>query len=114
MLWLFTPRDRSGKEKILFHCDNQALVDIWESGSTRAKETMALVCLMYFSATRYNVNVCFVHINGVNNVIVDCLSCFQQDRFKQLAPLANPTPDNIPAWPTQSFIEAPCSAAILM
>ena len=102
------------RKKILFHCDNQAVVDIWESGSTRAKETMALVRLMYFSAARYNVNVCVIHIDGANNVIADCLSRFQQDRFKQLAPLANPTPDNIPAWPTQSFIEASCSAAILV
>ena len=70
------------RKKILFHCDNQAVVDIWESGSARAKETMALLCLMYFSATRYNVNVCVVHIDVANNVIADCLSRFQQDRFK--------------------------------
>ena len=75
---------------------------------------MALVRLMYFSAARYNVNVCVVHIDGANNAIADSLSRFQQDRFKQLAPPANPTPDNIPAWPTQSFIEASCSAAILV
>ena len=113
--WLFTPGDHSGKEKkSCFIVITRRVVDIWESGSTRAKETMALVRLMYFSAARYNVNVCVVHIDGANNVIADCLSRFQQDRFKQLAPLANPTPDNIPAWPTQSFIEASCSAAILV
>ena len=66
---------------------------------------------MYFSATKCNINVCIVHIDGANNVIADCLS---QDRFKRLAPLANSAPDNIPAWLIQSFIEASGSAAILV
>ena len=73
-------------QKILFHCGNQAVVSIWGSGSTRAKETMALVYLLYYS--RYNINVCIVHIPGASNKIADCLSCFQQDRFRQLVPLA--------------------------
>ena len=88
--WMFTPGDHSGREKILFHCDNIGVVEIWESGSTCASETMALVCLLYFAVARY--------IN---------------DRFKQLALLANPTPEVIPAWLIQSFIEASCSAANL-
>ena len=83
------------RKRILFHCDNQAVVDIWESGCTRASKTMALVRLLYFAAARYNINVCIVHIDGANNVIADCLSRFKLDRFKQLAPLANPAADNI-------------------
>ena len=78
------------RKRILFHCDNHAVVDIWESGSTRASETIALVWLLYFAAAKYNINVCIVCIDGTNNVIADCLSRFKQDRFKQLAPLANP------------------------
>ena len=74
---------------------------------------MALVHLLYYSADKYNINVCITHIAGTENVIADCLFHFQQDKFKKLAPLANPAPDSIPAWPTQSFIEASCSAAIL-
>ena len=102
------------RKRIPFHCDNQAVVDIWESGSTRASETTALVRLLYFAAVGHNIDVCIVHIDGANNVIVDCLSCFKQDIVKQLAPLANPAMDNIPAWPIQSFIEAFCSVAILV
>ena len=102
------------RKRILFYCDNQAVVDIWESGFTRASETMALVRLLYFAAARHNTNVCIVHIDGANNVIADCLSHFKLDRFKQLAPLANPAADNIPAWLIQSFIEASCNAATLV
>ena len=79
------------RQKILIYWDNLAVVAIWESGSTRAKETVSLVCLLYYCAARYNINIYIVHIAGVNNVIADCLSHFQQNRFRQLALLANPT-----------------------
>jgi len=93
----------------------QWLVRIWESGSTCVKETIALVHLLYFSAaTRYNINVCFAHIAGADNEIADSLSHFQQDRFKQLAPKTNPVSNSTPAWLTQSFTDASCSAAILV
>ena len=36
------------KQKILFHCDNEAVVEIWCKGSTHDPETMALVRLLYF------------------------------------------------------------------
>jgi len=32
-------------------------------------------------------------------------------KFCQLAPAAQPTPDLIPAWPTESFSSASCNAA---
>ena len=99
--------------KILFHCNNQAVISIWESGTTCAKKILALVCLLYYSAAKCNINVCIAHIAGTENVITDCLSRFQQDKFKKLAPLANPASDNIPTWPNQSFIEDSCCAAIL-
>ena len=40
------------RQKILIHCDNQAVVKIWESGSIRAKETMDLFHLLYYCAAR--------------------------------------------------------------
>ena len=36
------------RQKILFHCNNQAVISIWESGTTRAKNIMALVRLLYY------------------------------------------------------------------
>ena len=101
------------RQKILFHCDNKAVVDIWEKGSTRAPQTMALVRLLYFCAAHYNINVCIVHVPGVCNDIADSLSRFQMDRFRKLAPQANLQADNIPVWPTQSFTAASCNADIM-
>ena len=102
------------RQRILFHCDNQAVVDIWKKGSTRAPQTMALVHLLYFCAAYHNLNVCIVHVPGVCNDIADSLSHFQMVRFRKLASQANSTPDNIPAWPVQSFMHASCNAAIMV
>ena len=41
------------KQKILFHCDNKAVVDIWCKGSRCDPGSMALVCLLYFCATHF-------------------------------------------------------------
>ena len=54
-------------QKILFHCDNQAVVEIWDRGSTHASHTIGLVYLLYFCVSRCDINVCVTHISGVCN-----------------------------------------------
>ena len=93
------------KQKILFHCDNKAVVDIWCKGSTRDPGTMALVRLLYFCAARCNINIITTHISSSNNCIAVSLSHFQIHRFQALAPEAQPSPDPIRAWPTPSFLD---------
>ena len=99
--------------KILFHCDNQAVVDIWDRGSTRAPHTMGLVCLLYVCASRYNINVYVTHVAGVCNDIADSLSRFQINKFRKLAPRSEVLSDRIPAWPTQIFMTASCNAGVM-
>ena len=86
-------------QKVLFHYDNLAVVDVWKKGSTSATEIMALIRLLYFCAARHNIHVIVTHIAGVNNSIADALSRFQVSCFRQLAPQGASQPDNIPAWP---------------
>ena len=100
------------KQKILLHCDNEAVVEIWRKGSTRDTETMALVRLLYFCAARYDINVVITHIRGTDNCIADSLSRFQLHRFQVLAPGAQSTPDPIRAWPTPSFLHLSGSSFI--
>ena len=88
-------------KKILFHCDNQTIVDIWQKGSTRSPEIMALIRMLYFIAAQYNVNVMITHIPGTSNLIADVLSRFQNFHFYQLAPEAQPLPDPIIVWPIE-------------
>ena len=89
------------RKKVLFHCDNQAVVDIWKTGTTKSSDIMALVRMLYFCAARYNIHVIVTHIAGVNNSIADALSRYQVTRFQQLAPHAAPQLDIIPAWLAQ-------------
>ena len=102
------------RQKILFNCDNQNVVGIWEKGSTKSPEIMALVRLLYFCAARHNIHVCVQHIPGNSNNIADAISRFQNAHFKELAPEAEALPENIPAWPTQAFTIASCSSAIMV
>ena len=46
----------SGK-KLLFHCDNQAVVDIWASGTSRDPLILHLVHSIFFSAATHHYTV---------------------------------------------------------
>jgi len=91
------------KQKILFHCDNAAVVDIWRKTSTRDPETMHM---LYLRAAYHHIDVVLTHIRVINNCIADALSHFQTSRFRKLAPTAHKDQDHIPAWPTPSFIQS--------
>ena len=83
------------RKKVFFHCDNHSVCDIWHEGSIKSPETMALVRMLYFCATRFDIPAMITHIAGTNNQIADALSRFQTTRFRQLAPQAEPLPDTI-------------------
>ena len=92
---------RWSRKKVLVHCDNQAVVDIWKKGTTNCPEVMALIRMLYFCAVQYNIHVLVTHIAGTDNSFADALSHFQVHRFRQLAPGAATNPDSIRAWPIQ-------------
>ena len=78
--------------KLLFHCDNSAVVDTWKSGSCRNKTAMKLIRLMLAIAAKHNFILYIQHIAGADNIVADCLSRLQVERFRQLAPAANRCP----------------------
>ena len=73
--------------KILFHCDNQPVVDMWASGTSRDPNTMHLVRSIFFCGATHNFTV---------NSIADSLSRLQMARFRQLAPAVASAPTPIP------------------
>ena len=87
---------------MLFHCDNKHLqkrIDTLQRNHDFGAHVIA----------RYNMHVMITHITGTNNCIADAISRFQMDRFRSLAPQANPNPDPILAscisiW-YQSFLQ---------
>lgn len=86
----------SGK-RLLFHCDNQAIVQIWQSSLSRCSDLMHLVRALFFIAAQHNFNVIIRHIPGIDNSIADSLSRLQISRFRSLAPKADPLPTPTPA-----------------
>lgn len=82
------------RKRILFHCDNQATVDIIRKGRSKVKSIMKLMRTLTFHAACNHYIIHAVHIDGVKNTIADSLSRYQMQRFRTLAPEADlmPTP----------------------
>ena len=85
------------RTRVLFHCDNMAVVQLWRSGLSKAPLLMHLVRALFFVAATNNFHVSITHIAGVDNSIADALSRFQMPRFAQLAPDADAEPTPTPA-----------------
>ncbi len=85
------------RKRIKFWCDNQSVVHILQSGTSKDVKIMHLVRALYLITAKYNFRVCASHIPGKTNRIADSLSRFNLQEFFRLAPNANPTPVEIPA-----------------
>ena len=96
----FLWRKHFHEKRLLFHCDNLAITNIWSSGSSKCPKIMSLVRKMFFLAAKNNFTVNIKHIAGTNNSLADSLSRFQMSRFRQLAPMAEQQETEIPpeAW----------------
>ena len=53
------------------------------------------------------------HIPGQINKIADSVLRFKEVCFRELAPNANQSPDDIPTWPVHAFTTASCSCTIM-
>ena len=83
------------------HCDNQAIVKVWQAKSPREKALAHLCRKLFFLAAKNNCTVCLKHIPGSKNEIADALSRKQVSRFRTLAPDAEEEATTIPAWLTE-------------
>ena len=80
------------QKRILFHCDNQATVEIISKGRSKVDYIMPLMRQITWCAANHNFTVHAKHIPGVDNGIADSISRFQMGRFRQLAPQAHTEP----------------------
>jgi len=81
-------------QNVLFHCDNQSVVRILTSGSSKCRHIMSLVRYLFFICSKFNIVLRAVHIPGILNSASDALSRLQVQRFRKLVPDADllPTP----------------------
>ena len=82
--------------KILFMCDNYAVVEILNKTSCKDVNVMKLVRRLVLSCLQHNIHFRGKHIPGYTNVISDKLSRFQFQAAFQAAPWLNHSPTRIP------------------
>ena len=81
---------------VLFHSDNEAVVHMLNSRTSRTPSLMRLLSSLLLSAAHYSSSFSLRHVPGVNNLIADALSRFHWQEFWHLAPEAQPIPTPIP------------------
>lgn len=89
------------RKKILFHCDNQAVVQVWQAKKPKDKSLASLCRKLFFLAAQNNYTITLKHTPGSSNELADALSRQQVSRFRALAPEADLQATTIPAWLTK-------------
>lgn len=82
--------------RMKFSCDNQAVVQILNTKSSRSERVMSLVREIVLLSLRFDFHINAVHIPGTVNKIADSISRMQWEAFKTVAPQADPKPTKIP------------------
>lgn len=86
------------KKTTIFQCDNRAVVDAINKGSSKDIMVMHLLrCLWFFTAI-FDAQIIATHIPGVTNTSADMLSRNQTSRFLATHPQASRSPTPLP-WP---------------
>ncbi|KAK6178270.1 hypothetical protein SNE40_013075 [Patella caerulea] len=84
------------KKRILFHCDNMATVGIINKERSKSHNIMKLMRRLTWCAIKFNFVLHAVHIKGRYNILSDCLSRLQVEKFRELDPLSEQHPTATP------------------
>lgn len=84
------------KRHVLFRSDNDAVVHMLNSRTSKVPCLMRLLRNLLFSAAQHSFSFSAQHIPGVNNQLADALSRFHWQEFHKLAPDAQTVPTPIP------------------
>lgn len=84
------------KRHVLFRSDNEAVVHILNTRTSKVPCLMRLLRNLLLSAARHSFSFSARHAPGVNNQIADALSRFHWQEFWRLVPDAQPLPTPIP------------------
>ena len=83
--------------RVEFLCDNESVVAVLKSGTSRDKSLMVLLRYLTMLAIRHSFSFTASSVPGKDNPVADALSRFQFQRFRRLVPHADATPSPIPA-----------------
>ena len=83
-------------KSILCRCDNEAVVAIINTGTSKDCEAMPLMRCLFFITAKHNLLLTATHFPGSINILADALSRNNLQLFLSLSPQALPNPDPIP------------------
>ncbi|XP_063054526.1 uncharacterized protein LOC134448797 [Engraulis encrasicolus] len=86
------------RKRIVFYCDNEAVVAIINKGRSKCPKLMALVRRLTWQSVMGNFVFSAAHVPGHSNVIADALSRFHLQEFRRLCPSASSTPLRCPSF----------------
>ena len=90
---------KMANSRILFMTDNESVVHIINSQTSRDNALMCLVRSLVVSTMTFNIEMRAKHIPGKLNVIADALSRFQMLKVFEDAPWLNKVPESVPdSW----------------
>ena len=92
------------RQHILFRSDNEAVVHILVTRTSRTVDLMFLLRKLLLAAARFNFTFTAQHVSGTHNTIADALSRFHWQEFRRLAPEAQPDPVTVPIQLWQDLI----------
>ena len=81
---------------VLFRSENEAVVYILNSRTSKILDLMRLLRHLLASAARFNFFFSSQHVPGIHNSVADALSRFHWQKFRSLAPQAQLLPVSIP------------------
>ena len=88
-----------GDKCISFYTDNQGLVSVINTQTSRSPQVMFLMRRLVLMCLRYNILFQARHVSGVDNNLADALSRLQVDAFRAAAPWARRSPTPVPPLP---------------
>ena len=92
MLW----GDRLQGKIIVFHIDNQGLVQVINKQTTKSKRLMTVLREFILLCMQQSIIFKATYISTKLNTIADSISRKQWSRFRQLAPNASQAPQPVP------------------
>ena len=93
------------RRHVLFRSDNDSVVHILNSRTSKIPSLMRLLRHLLASAARFNFSFASLHVPGVLNNIADALSRFHWQEFRRLAPKAQLLPVTIAPQLLEELIE---------
>lgn len=83
--------------EVVLGTDNEAIVQIWHTGSCKCKDIMTLIRHLFFFTAQRNINLLLCHVPGHSNIYADLLSRLQVSKFKKECTKADRCPTAIPS-----------------